>query len=111
MNTKLIKLPSPRSIEHTLHTHTNSHTQQLHEEKISAIEEKLELAEQKLEQHAKLQPDMEEQLKARMEALTKVGNKVCTRTNMRADRFHNKYIKFNLIQYQPLNLISLFFFV
>lgn len=29
-----------------------------------------------------------------MEALTKVGNKVCTRTNMRADRFH-KYMKFN----------------
>lgn len=48
----------------------------LHEEKISAIEEKLELAEQKLAQQAKLQPDMEEQLKARMEALTKVGNKV-----------------------------------
>jgi len=57
---------------------------QLHEEKIGAIEEKLELSEQKLAQHAKLQPDMEEQLKARMEALTKVGNKVCTRTNMRA---------------------------
>lgn len=49
----------------------------LHEEKICAIEEKLELSEQKLAQQAKLQPDMEEQLKARMEALTKVGNKVC----------------------------------
>lgn len=49
----------------------------MHEEKICAIEEKLELSEQKLAQQAKLQPDMEEQLKARMEALTKVGNKVC----------------------------------
>lgn len=48
----------------------------LHEEKICAIEEKLELSEQKLAQQAKMQPDMEEQLKARMEALTKVGNKV-----------------------------------
>ncbi|XP_055853431.1 liprin-alpha-1 isoform X2 [Episyrphus balteatus] len=41
----------------------------LHEEKIAAIQEKLELSEQKLAQQAKL-PDMEEQLKARMEALT-----------------------------------------
>lgn len=98
-------------IARTYSAHTHTQTQQLHEEKINAIEEKLELSEQKLEQHAKLQPDMEEQLKARMEALTKVGNKVCTRTNMRADRFHNKYIKFNSIQYQSLNLISLFFFV
>jgi len=65
---------------------------QLHEEKIGAIEEKLELSEQKLAQHAKLQPDMEEQLKARMEALTKVGNKVCTRTNMRAGQVpYDKY--------------------
>lgn len=48
----------------------------MHEEKINAIEEKLELTEQKLAQQARLQPDMEEQLKARMEALTKVGSKV-----------------------------------
>uniref|UniRef100_A0A7G3ANQ7 Putative lar-interacting protein n=1 Tax=Lutzomyia longipalpis TaxID=7200 RepID=A0A7G3ANQ7_LUTLO len=41
----------------------------LHEEKISAIQEKLELSEQKLQQMAKF-PEMEEQLKARMEALT-----------------------------------------
>ncbi|XP_068140564.1 liprin-alpha-1 isoform X1 [Drosophila tropicalis] len=58
----------------------------LHEEKISAIEEKLELSEQKLAQHAKLQPDMEEQLKARMEALTKVGNKAQERHGSAEDR-------------------------
>jgi predicted Holliday junction resolvase-like endonuclease len=43
----------------------------LQEEKIAAIQEKLELAEQKLAQYAKL-PEMEEQLKQRMEALTQV---------------------------------------
>lgn len=43
----------------------------LQEEKIAAIQEKLELAEQKLTQYAKL-PEMEEQLKQRMEALTQV---------------------------------------
>lgn len=48
----------------------------LNEEKIHAIEEKLELTEQKLAQQAIIQPDMEEQLKARMDALTKVGNQV-----------------------------------
>ncbi|SPP85708.1 liprin-alpha-1 isoform X1 [Drosophila guanche] len=58
----------------------------LHEEKIGAIEEKLELSEQKLAQHAKLQPDMEEQLKARMEALTKVGNKAQERHGSAEDR-------------------------
>lgn len=46
---------------------------QLHEEKIAAIEEKLELSEQKLVQYSKL-PDMEEELKVRMEAL----NQVCS---------------------------------
>lgn len=44
---------------------------QLQEKKIAAIQEKLELAEQKLAQYAKL-PEMEEQLKQRMEALTQV---------------------------------------
>lgn len=48
---------------------------QLHEEKIAAIQEKLELTEQKLAQFSKL-PEMEEQLKARMEALNQVGNQV-----------------------------------
>ncbi|CAH1718786.1 unnamed protein product [Chironomus riparius] len=41
----------------------------LHEEKIAAIQEKLELSDQKLAQFSKL-PEMEEELKARMEALT-----------------------------------------
>lgn len=48
---------------------------QLHEEKIAAIIEKLELSEQKLAQFSKL-PEMEEELKARMEALTQVGSQV-----------------------------------
>lgn len=47
----------------------------MHEEKISAIQEKLELTEQKLAQYSKL-PEMEEQLKARMEALNQVGTQV-----------------------------------
>lgn len=48
---------------------------QLQDEKIAAIQEKLELSEQKLAQLSKL-PEMEEQLKARMEALTQVGTQV-----------------------------------
>ncbi|XP_063381604.1 liprin-alpha-1 isoform X6 [Cydia fagiglandana] len=44
----------------------------LQEEKIAAIEEKLELSSQKLAQMSSL-PEMEEQLKARMEALSQVG--------------------------------------
>jgi hypothetical protein len=48
---------------------------QLQEEKIAAIQEKLELAEQKLAQYSKL-PEMEEQLKQRMEALTQVRPQV-----------------------------------
>lgn len=48
---------------------------QLHEERIAAIQEKLELAEQKLAQFSKL-PEMEEQLKQRMEALTQVRPQV-----------------------------------
>jgi chromosome segregation ATPase len=47
----------------------------LHEEKIAAIQEKLELSDQKLAQYSKL-PEMEEELKARMEALTQVGSQV-----------------------------------
>ncbi|XP_058816963.1 liprin-alpha-1-like [Topomyia yanbarensis] len=46
----------------------------LHEGKISAIQEKLELSEQKLAQLSKV-PDIEEQLKARMEAFAQVGTK------------------------------------
>lgn len=48
---------------------------QLQEEKIAAIEEKLELSTQKLAQMSSL-PEMEEQLKARLEALNQVG--VCS---------------------------------
>lgn len=44
---------------------------QLQEEKIAAVQAKLEHAEQELAQFAKL-PEMEEQLKQRMEALTQV---------------------------------------
>lgn len=47
----------------------------MQEEKIAAIQEKLELAEQKLAQYSKL-PEMEEQLKQRMEALSQVRNQV-----------------------------------
>lgn len=49
----------------------------MHEEKIAAIQEKLELSDQKLAQYSKL-PEMEEQLKARMEALNQVGSQVGT---------------------------------
>lgn len=48
---------------------------QLQEDKIRAIQEKLELCEQKLAQYAKL-PDMEQELKQRMEALTQVRAQV-----------------------------------
>ncbi|XP_076229819.1 PTPRF interacting protein alpha isoform X8 [Nomia melanderi] len=54
----------------------------LQEEKIAAIQEKLELAEQKLAQYSKL-PEMEEQLKQRMEALTQVR-----RPNQQAQERH-----------------------
>ncbi|XP_055686303.1 liprin-alpha-1 [Lutzomyia longipalpis] len=57
----------------------------LHEEKISAIQEKLELSEQKLQQMAKF-PEMEEQLKARMEALTQVGAQAQERHGSAEDR-------------------------
>ncbi|KAL5282234.1 syd-2 family protein [Megaselia abdita] len=57
----------------------------LHEEKISAIQEKLELSEQKLAQQAKL-PDIEDQIKARMEALTQVGNKAQERQGSAEER-------------------------
>lgn len=46
---------------------------QLNEDKIRAIQEKLQLSEQKLEQFSKL-PDIEEELKQRMEALNQVRN-------------------------------------
>ena len=53
----------------------HSSFEQLHEEKIAAIQEKLELSDQKLTQFSKL-PEIEEQLKARMEALNQVGSQV-----------------------------------
>lgn len=49
---------------------------QLQDDKIRAIQEKLELSEQKLEQFSKL-PDIEEELKQRMDALTQVRGEVC----------------------------------
>lgn len=52
---------------------------QLQEDKIRAIQEKLELCEQKLAQYAKL-PDMEQELKQRMEALTQVRAQVRVNT-------------------------------
>ncbi|XP_053598940.1 liprin-alpha-1 isoform X9 [Microplitis demolitor] len=55
----------------------------LQEKKIAAIQEKLELAEQKLAQYAKL-PEMEEQLKQRMEALTQI----CDVLNKQAQEKH-----------------------
>ncbi|KAG5683444.1 hypothetical protein PVAND_012724 [Polypedilum vanderplanki] len=57
----------------------------LHEEKIAAIQEKLELSEQKLAQYSKL-PEMEEELKARMEALTQVGSQAQERHGSAEDR-------------------------
>lgn len=53
----------------------------MHEEKIAAIEEKLELTEQKLKQYSKL-PDMEEELKHRMEALSQVRDMICHRKTL-----------------------------
>lgn len=46
---------------------------QLQEDKIRALQEKVELSEQKLAQYAKL-PDVEQELKQRMEALHQVRN-------------------------------------
>ncbi|CAB0014484.1 unnamed protein product [Nesidiocoris tenuis] len=48
---------------------------QLQEDKIRALQEKLELCEQKLAQYAKL-PEMEEELRARMQALSQVRDQV-----------------------------------
>lgn len=48
-----------------------SSLQQLQEDKIRALQEKVELSEQKLAQYAKL-PDVEQELKQRMEALHQV---------------------------------------
>ncbi|XP_049844157.1 liprin-alpha-1-like isoform X24 [Schistocerca gregaria] len=57
----------------------------LQEEKINAIQEKLELSEQKLAQFAKL-PEMEEELKQRMEALTQVRVQAQERHGSAEDR-------------------------
>lgn len=69
----------------------------MHEEKISAIQEKLELTEQKLAQYSKL-PEMEEQLKARMEALNQVGTQVGRVEGV----FSCESITTHLINYYPL---------
>lgn len=50
-----------------------SFPQQLQEDKIRALQEKVELSEQKLAQYAKL-PDVEQELKQRMEALHQVSS-------------------------------------
>lgn len=71
---KKIEKLFPQQIRYLLLTPIFNHFQ-LHEEKISAIQEKLELAEQKLAQYSKL-PEIEEQLKQRMEALTQVRPQV-----------------------------------
>lgn len=62
-----------KNVSKAFHLDTNAFSClfQLQEEKISAIQEKLELAEQKLAQYSKM-PEMEEQFKQRMEALTQV---------------------------------------
>nr|XP_029719604.1 liprin-alpha-2 isoform X2 [Aedes albopictus] len=57
----------------------------LQEGKISAIQEKLELSDQKLAQLSKL-PDLEEQLKARLEAFNQVGAKAQERHGSSEDR-------------------------
>ncbi|XP_021700018.1 liprin-alpha-1 isoform X5 [Aedes aegypti] len=57
----------------------------LQEGKISAIQEKLELSDQKLAQLSKL-PDLEEQLKARLEAFNQVGVKAQERHGSSEDR-------------------------
>ncbi|XP_059052980.1 liprin-alpha-1 [Achroia grisella] len=57
----------------------------LQEEKIAAIEEKLELSTQKLAQMSSL-PEMEEQLRARMEALNQVGTMAQERHGSAEDR-------------------------
>ncbi|XP_065221933.1 liprin-alpha-1-like isoform X3 [Planococcus citri] len=57
----------------------------LQEDKIRAIQEKLELCEQKLAQYAKL-PDMEQELKQRMEALTQVRAQAQERHGTAEDR-------------------------
>ncbi|XP_075227482.1 PTPRF interacting protein alpha isoform X2 [Lycorma delicatula] len=57
----------------------------LQEEKTRAIQEKLELCEQKLAQYAKL-PEMEEELKQRMEALTQVRPQAQERHGTAEDR-------------------------
>nr|CAD7438800.1 unnamed protein product [Timema bartmani] len=57
----------------------------LQEEKTRAIQEKLELSDQKLAQYAKL-PEMEEELKQRMEALTQVRGQAQERHGSAEDR-------------------------
>ncbi|CAB3384198.1 Hypothetical predicted protein [Cloeon dipterum] len=57
----------------------------LQDEKCQAIQEKLELSEQKLAQYAKL-PEMEEELKQRMEALTQVRAQAQERHGSAEDR-------------------------
>ncbi|BES93596.1 SAM domain (Sterile alpha motif) [Nesidiocoris tenuis] len=57
----------------------------LQEDKIRALQEKLELCEQKLAQYAKL-PEMEEELRARMQALSQVRDQAQERHGTAEDR-------------------------
>lgn len=87
---------------------------QLQEEKIAAIQEKLELAEQKLAQFAKM-PEMEEQLKARMEALTQVRNQVRGPSSLiyiSNNNNHNKclVLLFSMCVFRRIALFLLHFF-
>jgi hypothetical protein len=72
----------------------------LHEEKIAAIQEKLELSDQKLAQYSKL-PEMEEELKARMEALTQVGSQVGRVFQMLTNREKNIGLLLLLLKLLP----------
>jgi chromosome segregation ATPase len=79
----------------------------LHEEKIAAIQEKLELSEQKLAQYSKL-PEMEEELKARMEALTQVGSQVGRVFQMLTNgkQKHRFLISVKLLRFMSIKLIN-----
>lgn len=79
----------------------------LHEEKIAAIQEKLELSDQKLAQYSKL-PEMEEELKARMEALTQVGSQVGRVFRMLTNRKqkHRFLISVKFCDFMSIKLIN-----
>jgi len=56
----------------------------LQEEKTKAIQERLDLSDQKLDQFSKM-PEMEEELKQRLQALTQVPNKLYLTVNKSLD--------------------------